>query len=124
MWVNRCFGCLRKARGFQWCASAPCCAIGLAHSVYAEGARRAARSGVDPLLGIWLLYTHVEYLARAKVYALNYTDPEHEVLLVVTEDVSSRAVSSQHWAEHVLPYSCWAGNRTVRPSDRLRLVLA
>ena len=73
-------------------------------------------------------YIHVEYLARAKVYALNCTDPEHEVLLVVTEDVSSRAVSSQHWAEHVLPYSCWAGNpitgRTVRPSDRLRLVLA
>ena len=51
-------------------------------------------------MGIWLLYTHVEYLARAKVYALNCTDPEHEVLLVVTEDVSSRAMSSQHWAEY------------------------
>jgi len=97
-------------------------------------------------------YIHVEDLARATVCALTCPDPGHEVLLVVAEDISSRAMSSKEWAEtwfHTFPgaaglnmmsipivhwstagalSACWAGNLstggTVRPSARLRPALA
>ncbi len=83
------------------------CAIGLAYSVYTQGVRRAARIGVDP----WEYgcYIHVEDLARATVCALTCTDPGHEVPLVVAEDISSRAMSSKEWAEHVVPHVPWRG---------------
>ena len=54
-------------------------------------------------------YIHVEDLARATVCALTCPDPGHEVLLVVAEDISSRAMSSREWAEHVLPHVSWRG---------------
>ena len=54
-------------------------------------------------------YIHVEDLARATVCALTCPDPGHELLLVVAEDISSRAMSSQEWSEHVLSYVLWHG---------------
>ena len=54
-------------------------------------------------------YIHVEDLARATVCALTCPDPGHEVLLVVAEDISSRAMSSREWAEHVMPHVPWRG---------------
>ena len=54
-------------------------------------------------------YIHVEDLARATVCALTCPDLGHEVLLVVAEDISSRAMSSKEWAEHVVPHVPWRG---------------
>ena len=41
--------------------------------------------------------------------ALTCPDLGHEVLLVVAEDISSRAMSSKEWAEHVVPHVPWRG---------------
>ena len=56
--------------------------------------RRARRSGVDPLLGIWLLHTRRRLGACHGVF-IDLSLLEHEVQLVVAEDISSRAMSSQ-----------------------------